>query len=92
MISSAGEYQFVTINDGLLVNGGIMPLRNGDGINSPNCLRGEDPAHLLEASYRLRSVLDHESTMEGEVGAGHVVDKNIYRSRFLDVIGQLKVI
>ena len=68
MISNAGEYRFVTINDGLLINGGIMPLRNGVGVNSPNCLRGEDPAHLIEASSRIRAVLDHESSMEGEGG------------------------
>ena len=95
MISNAGEYRFVTINDGLLINGGIMPLRNGVGVNSPNCLRGEDPAHLIEASSRIRAVLDHESSMEGEGGETQpmqIVDKHIYRSRFVNVIKQLKVI
>jgi len=50
--SSMNEYLLTTTNpDNLVVNGGIMPLRNGspDSIDWKYCLRGEDHIFLGEA-------------------------------------------
>lgn len=50
--SSFSEYLLTTTNpDNLIVNGGIMPLRNGspDSIDWKYCLRGEDHIFLGEA-------------------------------------------
>lgn len=53
--SSLSEYLFVTSNpDNLIIDGGIMPLRNSSDPTSTwykNCLRGEDPIFLNEAMY-----------------------------------------
>lgn len=46
MITSKGEYEFVTFKDDIIINGEIMPLREEERKND---LRGEDPAFLLEA-------------------------------------------
>lgn len=43
MISNRSEYDFVTIDDGLIVNGGIMPVRP-----DKETLRAEDPAFCHE--------------------------------------------
>lgn len=50
--SSQSEYLLTTTNpDNLIINGGIMPLRNGsaDSIDWKYCLRGEDHIFLGEA-------------------------------------------
>lgn len=46
MINSRGEYEFVDIDEGIKINGEIMPLREEARKND---LRGEDPAFLMEA-------------------------------------------
>lgn len=45
MITTKGEYEFITFKDDIQINGEIMPLRDGD---RKNHLRGEDPAFLME--------------------------------------------
>lgn len=46
MITTKGEYEFVTFKDDIIITGEIMPLREEERKND---LRGEDPAFLLEA-------------------------------------------
>lgn len=56
--SSYSEYLFDwTSRDSrpsMICDGGIMPLRNGTGVNAPECLRGEDIFFLYEAIGAVR--------------------------------------
>ena len=52
MISSASDYKIVTPPDGIVINGDILPARDGTG--SARVLRGEDACFLAEAAMRLR--------------------------------------
>ena len=54
MITSREEYEFVDIDDGIRINGEIMPLREAARKND---LRGEDPAFLLEAQGERHAAL-----------------------------------
>ena len=54
MITSREEYEFVNIDDGIKINGEIMPLREAARKND---LRGEDPAFLLEAQGERHAAL-----------------------------------
>lgn len=54
MITTKGEYEFVTFKDDIQINGEIMPLREGD---RKNHLRGEDPAFLMEMQGERNEVL-----------------------------------
>lgn len=51
--ASYNEYYYTTQNDGLICDGGIMPLRNSGDPTSTwyrNCLRAEDIMFLNEAN------------------------------------------
>ena len=50
--ASYNEYYYTSQNDGLICDGGIMPLRNGtaDSTWYRNCLRAEDLMFLNEAN------------------------------------------
>lgn len=86
--ASLNEYLFTQSNpDGLIVDGGIMPLRNGstDSTNYKYCLRGEDPIFLNEALH-----------IRGLAGNGYgtsiTPDKYIRSSKmaaFRDAIGSM---
>lgn len=51
MISSRSDYDFVTIDNGLIVNGDVMPVRTAQ-----NRLRAEDIAFCSEAAWERRIV------------------------------------
>ena len=56
--SSYSEYLFDWTSrnsrPSMICDGGIMPLRNGTGVNAPECLRGEDIFFLYEAIGAVR--------------------------------------
>lgn len=54
MITKREDYEFVDIDDGIRINGEIMPLREAARKND---LRGEDPAFLLEAQGERHAAL-----------------------------------
>lgn len=56
MIRSRSEYDFVSIDGSVRIDGGIMPLRGGSGVAAKRCLRGEDAAFMLEAAYERAKV------------------------------------
>lgn len=79
MITTKGEYEFVTFKDDITINGEIMPLREGD---RKNHLRGEDPAFLLEAQG------ERWAALWGFANNKKVMTKEILGSRLQDIVRQ----
>lgn len=81
--SSLSEYLFVTSNpDNLIIDGGIMPLRNSTdptSISYKKCLRGEDPIFLNEAMY-IRSLSGYGG------GAGNPIPNKYIRASKLSSV------
>ena len=77
MITTKGEYEFVTFKDDIIINGEIMPLREEERKND---LRGEDPAFLLEAQGERYAVLWGVSLAKKEM------TKEIQGERLKDIV------
>ena len=77
MITTKGEYEFVTFKDDIIINGEIMPLREEERKND---LRGEDPAFLLEAQGERYAVLWGVSLSKKEM------TKEIQGERLKDIV------
>lgn len=85
MITTRAEYDYVTIDDGLVINGGIMPSRDatGAGIDAPDVKRAEDVAFCLEAAHeRARTAGTTRPTVT-------TVDKYIIGARWQSAISAL---
>lgn len=61
MINSRASYDFVTFPDGVIVNGGIMPLRSG---SAANALRLEDVGFLYEAMCERQAAMGEMANHE----------------------------
>lgn len=79
MITTKGEYEFVTFKDDITINGEIMPLREGD---RKNHLRGEDPAFLLEAQG------ERWAALWGFANTKKQMTKEIQGARLQDIVRQ----
>lgn len=69
MISSRADYDFVTFPGGVLVNGGIMPLRSGEALRA---LRLEDVGFLYEAMCERQTAMGesaNHATLTKEIRA-----------------------
>ena len=77
MITTKGEYEFVTFKDDIIINGEIMPLREEERKND---LRGEDPAFLLEAQGERYAALWGVSLAKKEM------TKEIQGERLKDIV------
>lgn len=62
MITSRDEYDFVSVDDPLRVDGGVMPLRE-----NPGELRAEDVAFCLEAAHERATVAGTKPPSEDKV-------------------------
>ena len=82
--SSLSEYLFVTSNpDNLIINGGIMPLRNSSdptSISYKKCLRGEDPIFLSEAMY-IRALSGPTGSISNPTPNKYIRDDKLFNLR-----------
>lgn len=78
MITDRSQYEFASIPDEIMVNGGIMPQRDVEGGDAWRVLRGEDLAFAVEATIeRCRAVAmthDCDATVTREVKGSAWVD------------------
>lgn len=85
MITQRSDYDYVEIEDDILINGGILPVREdgGEGIDAPGVFRGEDVAFCLEAAHeRARVAGTTRPTIM-------TVDKHIIGARWQEAITAL---
>ena len=80
MITTKGEYEFVTFKDDIIINGEIMPLRAEERKND---LRGEDPAFLMEMQG------ERWAALWGRTNNKKEMTKEIQGERLQDVVRQL---
>lgn len=80
MINSREEYEFVNIDEGIKINGEIMPLREEERKND---LRGEDPAFLMEAQG------ERQEAMWGVAYPKKEMTKEILGSRLQGIVKQM---
>ena len=85
MITQRSDYDYVEIEDDILINGGILPVREdgGEGIDAPGVFRGEDVAFCLEAAHQRARVA---GTTQPTI---MTVDKHIIGARWQEAITAL---